>query len=615
MEEREKVLEQRTERVVQFFKNQKNLVTYVILTLILWVGFFVRTRNLGLINDMTTGLPVPIEPDSFAFLRYAKYILEHGTMLVNDPMRYFPNGYLPASEFTFLSHAYVWLYKFLHLFSPDASINFAQVVYPPLAFVVGGIFFFLLVRRLFDFRVALVATAFLAVLPAYMSRTMAGFSDKEALGMVLLFLALYLYVCSFQSNTLKKGIIYGLLAGFITAAMGLAWGGVQFIFVIIGLFAFYEIVFDYFNEHNFYSYAAWFFASMIFLTIVFNTRYDFFGFLTTDTILPATLAFFIGLFRLIIFRFNPFDIKKHLHGRMPFGIFTTIFSTIIIFILYVLHNGWGEVNAKYQEIITGFLSPYAASRWGRTVAESHQPYIREWFSQFGNFYFWLFLIGSVLLVYSAFNIMKKYRFLITGISVIFLAGFLSSRYTSTPPLDGLSPLAQFLYFGSMILLLGSITLLYIYTHRKKLDIHLDLSNISKEYIFVLAWVLVMLVTSRIAVRILFVLAPLTTIPVAFLFVRAYDTSMAFKHKLAKAAGILVVLYFLLSPTVSASLLGSYNTSFDTVSRSGTSYNQQWQMGMKWVMMRRNGNYSLSWVENGEYKNEINSLDEIWKYLE
>ncbi len=39
------------------------------------------------------------------------------------------------------------------------------------------------------------------------------------------------------------------------------------------------------------------------------------------------------------------------------------------------------------------------------------------------------------------------------------------------------------------------------------------------------------------------------------------------------------------------------------------------LGIKCVMMRRKGPYSLSWVEKGSYKNEISSLKEIWKYLE
>lgn len=582
MAEQENTLEERKKRIVASLHQRKGLLASAALAFVLWIGFFIRTRNLPLLMDATTNTFVPADPDAFAFLRYARYVLEHGSLMVHDTLRYFPNGYNPVSEFSFLSHVIVWFYKFLHFFSPHATLEFADVIYPAVSFVVGGIFFFLLVRRLFDARVALLATSFLAVIPPYLFRTMSGVSDKEALGMTFFFLALYLYTCAFQSQTLKRGLISSFLAGIATALLGLIWGGVQFIFLIIGLFALYLIVFDYLTESHFYSYTTWFFTSLLFMTLIFTTRYTFLSFITSETLLPAALAFLVGFCRLCVLRFNLLNLKSRLHGKLPLGIFTFLFSSSLFFFLYALVKGWNGVAATYRGVTTGLLSPYAASRWGRTVAESHQPYIRDWFSQFGTLYFWLFLIGAVVLVYSAFAIINTYRYSITGAFVLFLVGFLASRKSPNPPLDGQSPLAQFLYFGSFLLLIFSFVLLYVYAHRNKQDVSMDLARVRKEYLFVFAWFLVMIVTSRIAVRILFVLAPLTAVLVAFLFVRAYDFSMTFKHTFAKIAGVMVILYFLLSPSVSASLLSNYNATFNTASRSGTIYHQQWQLAMKWA---------------------------------
>lgn len=39
------------------------------------------------------------------------------------------------------------------------------------------------------------------------------------------------------------------------------------------------------------------------------------------------------------------------------------------------------------------------------------------------------------------------------------------------------------------------------------------------------------------------------------------------------------------------------------------------LGMKCVLIKRKGPYSLTWVEKGTYRNQISTLKEIWKYLE
>ncbi len=38
------------------------------------------------------------------------------------------------------------------------------------------------------------------------------------------------------------------------------------------------------------------------------------------------------------------------------------------------------------------------------------------------------------------------------------------------------------------------------------------------------------------------------------------------------------------------------------------------LGMRCVLIRRKGPYSLSWIEKGKYKNEISGLEGIWKYI-
>ena len=143
----EGVIEERQKKIVEKLNLKKNWYWFV-LAAIVWLGYWIRTRNLPLLVDITTGKYFPADPDASAFLRYAKYILENGSLMTIDYMRYYPWGYGNMIEFKLLSYVIVYLYKVLHFFNPVMTIEKADVLYPPIAFVIGLIFFFLLVKTL-----------------------------------------------------------------------------------------------------------------------------------------------------------------------------------------------------------------------------------------------------------------------------------------------------------------------------------------------------------------------------------------------------------------------------------------------------------------------------------
>ena len=167
-------LEKRKEMAINFIKDHKNYIQYAVLAVIIWIGYKIRIQNLSLLKDITTGKYIPADPDAMGFLRYVLYVLEHGKIMAVDPLRYYPLGFTGTEEFSLLSHFIVYLYKFLHFFNPEVTIEYADVIYPPVAFAIGLVFFFLLVRKLFNYRVALISSAFLIVVPAFLFRTMAG---------------------------------------------------------------------------------------------------------------------------------------------------------------------------------------------------------------------------------------------------------------------------------------------------------------------------------------------------------------------------------------------------------------------------------------------------------
>ena len=175
-------LEERKTKVFTFLKENKNKVSYAALALIIFIGAYIRTSNLKLLKDKFL-----LALDPYLFYRYAEYIVEHGQLMALDVMRYVPLGYNPAAEGgSFVSYLVAYAYKFVSIFMPNLTLMKFDILYPVLAFIPAMIFFYLLVKRLFNYRVALLSTAFLVVLPDFLYRTMAGFSEKEPLGLLLM---------------------------------------------------------------------------------------------------------------------------------------------------------------------------------------------------------------------------------------------------------------------------------------------------------------------------------------------------------------------------------------------------------------------------------------------
>ena len=333
MEEKENIeLEKRKEKAINFIKNYKNYIQYVILTVIIWLSYKIRTQNLPFLKDITTGKYIPADPDAMGFLRYVIYLLEHGKLMTIDTLRYYPIGFTGIDEFSLLSHFIVYLYKFLHLFNPSITIEYADVIYPPVALAIGLVFFFLLVRKLLNKEIALISSAFLIVVPAFLFRTMAGVSDKEALGTMFMFMAFYFFVYSWKQENLVKSLITSLLAGISTALMGLTWGGVGFVFLTISIFALVVLFLNKFNSHKLYVYSIWLFSSFFTLNISSPIRFTLGNFITSLTTSITLFIFFLILINYLIFEKKLIKIKIKLPNVITSFIITLIFGTIFLFI-------------------------------------------------------------------------------------------------------------------------------------------------------------------------------------------------------------------------------------------------------------------------------------------
>ena len=138
------VIEARKKEIVSFLKQKKEWLTYVFLAFIVFIGVFIRTRNIPGLKDVTTGTwTLAPDLDPFLFLRWAEYIVEHGKLMAVDSMRYVPVGSDTAFEMKLLSYMIAWFYHFLAFFNKEITVTYAAIWFPVVMFGLTAIAFFL----------------------------------------------------------------------------------------------------------------------------------------------------------------------------------------------------------------------------------------------------------------------------------------------------------------------------------------------------------------------------------------------------------------------------------------------------------------------------------------
>jgi len=627
-------LDQKRDELLTTLKEKKNWIVYILLAIIIWVSSNVRLQSVKNLIDTTTGKHVPMALDPHLFLKYAKYIVENGSLYVHDATRFVPEG-ISTVKYVFMTYFIVYLYKIMHFFNPAVTIEYADIVYPVVTFAGAMVFFFLLVRKLFDDKIALLATLFLAIVPAFLYRTMAGFSDHESLGIMLMFMAMYFYVVGWQQKTTKRSIIYGSLAGIFTGLMGLAWGGWKFLILIISIFILIQYFFDKLETKDTYQYIAWvvFFVLATTTWIPMFSLKDLFGSFTTSI---AFLVVFMLLVDLFIFKKDLLKLKHKIQGKIPLSVASFCISIVLGLVLVSVALGPTVFIEKSTEITDSLLHPLGNDRWELTVAEQAQPYFTSWVEQFGPSWFnlpaylLLFMIGSILLF---FNMVKahKQKFIMTIVYILFLLGFVMSRFSPSSTFNGVNNISIFVYLGSLVAFVLLAIYFYFNAYYKDKSEYHKILKWDKKYIFVFVWFIIMIVAARGAARLLFIFAPITALMASYAIMQFFRMSLGIKNVWAKYSVIIVLLLILVMPQnmilsgIPDGIIPTYYNSIDAQAQgSGPSYTPQWQQAGKWV--RENvaedavfghwWDYGY-WVQNGFERATVldgTNKNRFWNYL-
>ncbi|RMF90180.1 MAG: hypothetical protein D6733_04505, partial [Methanobacteriota archaeon] len=154
-----------------------------LLLAIFLIGFAIRY--------LTAGPRVGPELDCWFHYRMVNYILDLGYIPKIDPLAYYPTG-RPVWKVDILGLPYFIAYTYKLVRFTGMTVMDYMVAFPAIFTSLAAVPLYLLAKELLDEKTGLLSALLWQIIPSTLTRTHAGFVDKESLSSVYIFLWLWL---------------------------------------------------------------------------------------------------------------------------------------------------------------------------------------------------------------------------------------------------------------------------------------------------------------------------------------------------------------------------------------------------------------------------------------
>ncbi|KAG5669929.1 hypothetical protein PVAND_000219 [Polypedilum vanderplanki] len=355
------------------------------------------------------------EFDPWFNYRATAYMVEHGFYkFLNwfDERAWYPLGRIVGGTvypgLMITSGGIHWL---LHLLNIPVYIRDICVFLAPIFSGLTAISTYLLTKELWSPGAGLFAASFIAIVPGYISRSVAGSYDNEGIAIFALQFTYYLWVKSVKTGSIFWAASTALSYFYMVSA----WGGYVFIINLIPLHVFVLLIMNRYSHRLFTSYTTFYI-----LGLIFSMQIPFVGFqpIRTSEHMAAS-----GVFALLI----AVGILKHLQTVLTKQEFKRLF----------ILGGLTAAGIVFMTVVgltmAGVIAPWSGrfySLWDTGYAKIHIPIIASvsehqpttWFSFFFDLHI-LVCTFPVGLWYAIKKINDERVFVVLyAISAVYFAG-------------------------------------------------------------------------------------------------------------------------------------------------------------------------------------------------
>ena len=202
----------------------------------------------------------------------------------------------------------------------------------------------------------LLAAAFMGITPGYISRSVAGSYDNEAIAIFLLVFTFFLWIKAVKNGSIMWGAFSALFYGYMVSA----WGGYVFITNLIPLHIFVLICMGRYSSRLYISYTTWYA-----LGTLASMQVPFVGFLPIRSSDHMSALGIFGLIQLVGF-------IQFLRGQLPSKQFQTLLVGTVFAIFAISLVGLVALT------LSGVIAPWSGrfySLWDTGYAKIHIPII------------------------------------------------------------------------------------------------------------------------------------------------------------------------------------------------------------------------------------------------
>ncbi len=202
----------------------------------------------------------------------------------------------------------------------------------------------------------LLAGAFMGITPGYISRSVAGSYDNEAIAIFLLVFTFFLWIKAVKNGSIMWGALAALFYGYMVSA----WGGYVFITNLIPLHAFVLVLMGRYSSRLYISYTTWYA-----LGTLASMQVPFVGFLPVRSSDHMAALGVFGLLQLVgFFSF----MREQLPGKQ--------FQTLLVALGGAIFGLMVLVLVAFT--VSGAIAPWSGrfySLWDTSYAKIHIPII------------------------------------------------------------------------------------------------------------------------------------------------------------------------------------------------------------------------------------------------
>lgn len=530
--------------------------------------------------------------DPFYLYRVSELVLTNNFQLPEvDLLRNHPYG---DTNFDLLVMHFLPPIMYVTL-NPIMQISFFDfaLLYPAIMGALSVFVFYFVAKEIFNDRKAgLFAAFFLATVQAFITRTSAGFFEKEPTASVFLFMSVLFFVKAFKGVDWR----YGIIAGLMLAITTLSWGGSQYLYLLFSIFALIVSVLNHNTRAVIYAFIPTVLIGMFlsyliqpYFTVVFTTT----GYLTMGVVGIIVLRALIEKFKVV----KPGQMKFVTPAIIVIGLVVFLMGTMFSDFLYNLLQSF-IYRLTLQDPRLTTVAESVGGDWNVIVSQSSlgaaMGVLSPIASVVGLFSLWTFSVLGLLVIIYKFA-MKRDMIYLLPIVWLILSIF------------GVFFAIRLIYFiGPTVALLAGFLLAWLINKAYEIRI---LDNVKRTWqtYFVIGLIFAGLaglyVLSNIYITATFAATAISLFIFGYLIMRyerersilrrIYDALVPHKDKMPTITAIPVIIIVVFSLSFNAVNAYSYSQVL------GPSINQYWYEAMDYMRYQTPENSSLlSWWDFG-----------------